>query len=329
MTAAVPALDFHPSTLPPSDRETGAEHIEGLRSSGRIDDREAGLQHHFREHGWVAFPGLLSGEEVDALVAEHESAWAEGWPVQALVEGRGVVSVEELPERSELGTHHYRLNDIQDVSEPVRQTLLHPEIIRFLRIYFDDTPVAMQSLFFEYGSEQGTHQDFPYVQSQVLSHLVGCWIAAQDVGADNGPLFYYPGSHRMRKFDWGGGSLVFDGKDESKVEDFGRFLESEAAASGLEKQVFHANRGDVFLWHGALVHGGSAAKDPDATRLSLVAHYSSRTAYPRDRRHPHAEPKVYEWQGGCIYLPPEGGRGASGHSLLVRAKGRLKRLLGR
>lgn len=326
MTEPSPRLDFDPVTLPPLDRQDGAERVRQRLAQGEISETDAERLLHFREHGWVAFPKLLGEAEVDALAAEHEAAWNEGWPVQALVEGRGVVSVPDLPARSELGTHHYRLNDIQDTSETVRRTLLHPELMRFLRLYFDQPPVAMQTLFFEYGSEQGTHQDFPYVQAAILSHLVGCWIACEDVDENNGPLFYYPGSHRMGKFDWGGGSLTFDGKDESKVEAFGEFLEKEAAASGLERQVFHARRGDVFLWHGGLVHGGSPAHDPGATRLSLVAHFSTRLGYPRDRRYPQVEPSLYEREGGYVYLPPER---LPSDSLLGRAKGLAKRILGR
>jgi ectoine hydroxylase-related dioxygenase (phytanoyl-CoA dioxygenase family) len=197
-------------------------------------------------------------------------------------------------------------------------------VMRFLRLYFDDAPVAMQSLFFEYGSEQNTHQDFPYVQAKILSHLVGCWIACDDVGADNGPLFYYPGSHRLPKFDWGGGSLTFNGKDAEQVDRFGRFLEDQAAAAGLVRETFHARRGDVFLWHGALVHGGSPANDPSATRRSLVVHYSSRAAYPRERRFAHVEPKLYEQAGGYVYLRPEGGP-----SIVDRLTQVAKKVLGR
>jgi ectoine hydroxylase-related dioxygenase (phytanoyl-CoA dioxygenase family) len=34
-----------------------------------------------------------------------------------------------------------------------------------------------------------------------------------------------------------------------------------------------AKKGDVFIWHANLVHGGSPIKDPAITRKSMVVHY--------------------------------------------------------
>ena len=316
------SLDFESSTLPWVDRDDFAASLQEKIANGKVSEALGDKLKHFNEQGYVAFPGLLSEQDVDALVAEHDRAWDEKWPVQALVEGIGVAGLGDLPAKSELGTRHYRLNDIQDASETVRKSILQAEVTDFLALVFNDKPVAMQSLFFEYGSEQGTHQDFPYVQSRILSHLVGCWIACEDVHADNGPLFYYPGSHRLAKFDWGKGSLTFDGKDHAQVEAFGRYLEESCAAAGLERQTFHAQKGDVFLWHAALVHGGSPANDPDATRKSLVVHFSSRSAYPRDRRYADEEPKLFRHNGGYIYQRGE-------PSLWSRVKTKLKPLVGR
>ena len=318
-------LEFDSQTLPWVDRPDFETQLSTSLEAGKVSDTTAEKLRHFCEHGYVAFPGLLGAERADGLVAEHDRAWSEKWPIQALVEGIGVADLPELPDKTELNTHHYRLNDIQDASEPARQAMMLPEINEFLGLLFSDTPVAMQSLFFEYGSEQGTHQDFPYVQSQILSHLVGCWIACEDVHADNGPLFYYPGSHRIPKFDWGGGSLTFDGKDHQQVEEFGRFLEQQCDAAGLERQTFHARKGDIFLWHAALVHGGSPANDPNATRKSLVVHYSSQGAYPRDRRYDE-EPKLYKRNGGLVY---QRATPTAASRLKTKIKGGVKRLLGR
>lgn len=319
------SLDFDASTLPWVDRDDFLTQLDQRTRDGEVSSETAEKLRHFHTHGYVAFPGLLGDAGADGLVAEHDAAWRDRWPIQALVEGIGVADLASLPAKSALETHHYRLNDIQDASEAVRQAMMLPEINEFLGLLFADTPVAMQSLFFEYGSEQGTHQDFPYVQSRILSHLVGCWMACEDVHADNGPLFYYPGSHRLPKFDWGGGSLTFDGQDHDQVEVFGRFLEEQCDAAGLERLTFEAKKGDVFFWHAALVHGGSPANDKNATRKSLVVHYSSRSAYPRDRRYDE-EPKLYRRNGGVVYqraTPSALGR------IKGKIKGGVKRLIGR
>jgi len=38
-------------------------------------------------------------------------------------------------------------------------------------------------------------------------------------------------------------------------------------------RFYDAKKGDVFLWHGMLVHGGSPVKNPALTRKSMVIHY--------------------------------------------------------
>ena len=321
MAASSPAqpLDFDPITLPWTDRHDFEHRLQVQRDIGQLDETEAELLRGWHRDGYIVLPKKMYGDLIDQLLDDYERFWRERPPgLTMLVQGMGPTKFPEVPSREELPHRHYRVQDIQDESEAARRMILHPRIVRTLRLIFHQTPVAMQSLFFEYGSEQRIHQDFPYVSAQHVSHLVGCWMACEDVGDDNGPLFYVPGSHRLPKFDWGGRSLVFDNEDESKVDQFSDHLEAEAEKAGLERKVFHAQRGDVFLWHGALAHGGSPVNDPDATRRSLVVHYSTRSGYPRDRRTPYLDSVPFEMNGGMLYEPPN-------LTLLNRVKGRLRR----
>jgi ectoine hydroxylase-related dioxygenase (phytanoyl-CoA dioxygenase family) len=227
-----------------------------------------------------------------------------------IVEGAGIQDFPDVAPRSELTHHHFRLLDVQDVSEAARDLILDVEILQMLRLILDDTPVAVDTLYFQYGSEQGIHQDFPYVQPRILSHLVGCWVACEDVDDESGPFFYLRGSHRLPKFNWQGGDprgdLTFDGQAETKVADFEAFLLRQEEAYALERRIFHAKKGDVLLWHAALAHGGSPVANRERTRRSLVVHYSSETSNDRDRRQPDAEPNRLRRNGGMIYLPVSG-----------------------
>lgn len=297
-------LDFDAATLPWVDREDFPAEASRRLESGKLTPDEKALLDRWREDGYLLLENRIAPERIDRLLAEVERAWQERPDVKLLVEGKGVQAFPDVAPRSELTHHHFRIMDFQDVSGAARDLILDADILGTLRLIFGETPVAMQSLYFEYGSEQGTHQDFPYVQSGCLSHLVGCWIACEDVDDSNGPLFYNLGSHRLPKFDWGGGSLTFDGKDESQVAEFEAFLAKQQEEHALERTVFHAKKGDVLFWHAALVHGGSPSTDRDRTRRSLVVHYSTETAYPRDRRDPAAEPRRLRENGGMLYLPP-------------------------
>ncbi|MEM9595154.1 MAG: phytanoyl-CoA dioxygenase family protein [Acidobacteriota bacterium] len=295
-------LEFEPSTLPWIDRDDFEGTLAGRQKSGLVDTELAQSLGRWRDDGFLVCRGLVPTEMLDALLEDVERVWRDRPELQALVEGRGVVDLDQLPARAEIGNHHYRLLDLQDASGPARDVILSTGILRFIGAVFGDVPVAMQSLYFEYGSEQGTHQDFPYVHARVPSHLIGCWVACEPVDETSGPLFYYPGSHRLPKFDWGNGELLFDNEDPAKNDAFQAYLEEACERAGLEKVAFHPEKGDVVFWHAALVHGGSPALDSERTRRSLVVHYSSRSGYPRDRRSPHQPPKIYEQNGGRLYL---------------------------
>ncbi|MDA8019013.1 MAG: phytanoyl-CoA dioxygenase family protein [Thermoanaerobaculia bacterium] len=315
-------LDFDPQTLPWVDRDDFESQLQERLAAGRLDENEASMLRDWRRDGYVVLPGKMDEELVSELLADYERYWHERPQVlRLLVQDLGETRFPDVPPREELVHHHYRVQDIQDASRAARHMMLHARVVRALQLIFDDTPVAMQSLFFEYGSEQRTHQDFPYVQAQELSHLVGCWMACDTVNDDNGPLFYYPGSHRLPKYDWGGRLVYKSEEDEvAKIDQFADHLEAEADSAGMERKIFHAERGDVFLWHGALAHGGSPVRDTTPTRRSLVVHYSTRTGYPRDRRAAHLEPRPFKRNGGMLYQLPK-------PTFRSRLKQRLRRLL--
>jgi ectoine hydroxylase len=92
-----------------------------------------------------------------------------------------------------------------------------------------------------------------------LGYLLAAWIALEDINPDNGPLFYYSGSHTLpyllnSDFNEGETFLTLGKKDYPDYEDV---LEELIAQRGFQKKEFHARKGDVFIWHANLVHGGA------------------------------------------------------------------------
>ncbi len=135
-----------------------------------------------------------------------------------------------------------------------------------------------QSINFLSGSEQHTHSDSIHMSTFPLGGMAAAWVALEDITPDNGPLHYYPGSHKLPYYlnadyqnegtDW----LIGD-KDYAEYE---AFIAGQVIAQGLQKQVFLARKGDVFIWHANLLHGGEPHRDPAQTRKSMVFHYFSR-----------------------------------------------------
>ena len=50
-------------------------------------------------------------------------------------------------------------------------------------------------------------------------------------------------------------------------------MHSQVSERGLRKEPFFAKKGDVFIWHAHLLHGGGPINDPGRTRRSTVFHY--------------------------------------------------------
>lgn len=298
-------VEFDHATQPWVDRDSFAQEAAARQAAGRLADTGRARLEAWRREGFVALRGAVAPDLVARLLADYERAWHQRPPLRVLVEGRGEQAFPEVAPRDTLSHHHYRVMDFHEISEAGRQIVFHDAITSTLAEIFDAPPVAMQSLLFEYGSEQRIHQDFPYVQARIPSHLIGCWVALEDVDEGNGPLFYLPGSHRLPLFDWGAGNLVYDGGDDQRVTAFEAHLERICAEAGLVRTVLTARQGDVLLWHAALAHGGSPVRDPARSRKSFVIHYSTREAYPRDRRWPDREPRVEAVGGGLRYYEPQ------------------------
>ncbi len=298
-------VGYDSATLPWVDRADFAERLALRVSEGSVSTQQAEQLRGWRRDGYVRLPGLVDHALCDALVAEYYRAWEERPAVDVLIEGRGVVPLSRAGRREELTHHHYRFMNFQDVSAIARDILLNPEIVGFLRRVFDEPPVLMQSLLFEYGSEEGMHQDFPYVRARILSHLAGCWIALEDTDADNGPLEYYPGSQELPVYRWPDGRIVYDGEPPDAWRDFEAYLVRESERRGLKRTALHTRKGDVLVWHAALAHAGGPVLDRSRTRLSIVSHYSTREAYPRERRFAGVKPCVIQKNGGLMYEHPD------------------------
>jgi hypothetical protein len=105
--------------------------------------------------------------------------------------------------------------------------------------------------------------------------MCGVWVAFEDTDDDNGPLFYYPGSHKWPSYQ--NEHLGVSYKDVAKgYPEYHRYVElwnKLAELEGLDKTVFRARRGQALIWTANLVHGGSVQKDLSRTRWSQVTHY--------------------------------------------------------
>jgi phytanoyl-CoA hydroxylase len=132
-----------------------------------------------------------------------------------------------------------------------------------------------QSINFLTGSEQKSHSDSIHMTTHPLGGLLGVWIALEDITEENGPLHYYPGSHKLPYYlnaDYGneGSAWWLGPKDYSEYE---KMLATKLKENNIQKQLFKAQKGDLLIWHANLIHGGEPHTNKQLTRKSVVFHY--------------------------------------------------------
>ena len=129
--------------------------------------------------------------------------------------------------------------------------------------------------FVHSGSEQHTHSDSLHMTTYPLGGLLGVWIALEDITEENGPVHYYPGSHKLpyflnKDFDNEGTSWSLGTKAYS---DYEKMISTKVTEAKIEKQLFTAKKGDILIWHANLLHGGEAHLNKSLTRKSMVLHF--------------------------------------------------------
>ena len=234
-----------------------------------------------------AGPETFAGVEADVDRAWRDKpadlAYASGGPA------RRFPTAEEARDRR----RGSRIHDLHSHSEAACDFYLHPLIHETARLILGEDAVAIQSLYFQFGSEQILHRDPVVVPTGAPLRLLAAWIALEDIHPDSGALVYVPGSHRLPYYEFALGVYEFDGRTmgAAEAEAATAFDDEQARRHGLEPELFTPRRGQALIWHASLRHGGSPVRDPTRTRKSFVVHFSTAGTYPR-RSITVAEPRA-------------------------------------
>ncbi len=164
----------------------------------------------------------------------------------------------------------------------------HPKVVELLSTLYGRPAFPFQTLNFRYGTEQFPHSDAVHFHAKPARFMCGVWVALEDVDERNGPLIYYPGSHRLPVFEM---FELSGAHGEHPDAAYPTFYEPFAArmmrAAGIKPALAVMKRGEAVIWLANLVHGGSPVLETGRTRFSQVTHYFFEgCAYyaPRDSR---------------------------------------------
>jgi len=262
------------------------DRIRGRLESGQITAAQAERLEFFTRNGYVILSQAIDESLIEGARAVIDRAFAGDYKTMKFE--CHPVSLQPAFWHPDMQVHPAKALDIHHFSLAIRRLMFAPAIADFLGLIFENKVMASQTLGFLRGSAQDSHQDSAYVVFSLPRKFAASWVALEDVTVGAGELFYYPGSHRLPDFIYGGrfksvSEARRGGGSRDAVHAEARrhvqSLEPQAERFGLTKQVFAAKKGDVLIWHSDLIHGGNPVSR-EITRKSLVTHYCPKHVSP-------------------------------------------------
>ena len=247
-----------------------------FRRSSNVQGASVAVLDQWNNSGYVVLPGFFPEARVDAIDQLIERAWRQRHRPDNPI----VLDVLDGPQRDrrmyfrdapdDAKDYPYKLNDLYLIEQELRDLVLDPGLAAILRDLIGGDPAVCNSLNFERGSQQQYHFDTYYMPGPCTDGLVVTSICLEDVHPDAGPLTYYPGSHQIPPYRFShGGIHAVPAEMDAATE----YAHEQLRARSLSAEEFYGHKGDVFIWHEQLYHGGRPIRNAALTRKSLVTHY--------------------------------------------------------
>jgi ectoine hydroxylase-related dioxygenase (phytanoyl-CoA dioxygenase family) len=292
-------------------------------SSGSSRNRLSTTQrNHWQKEGFLIFPSFFSGDEIEVVNSlvnrriQNPDTFGSAGRVDAIAGPHMGKRFRATEAPREVFEGPIKINDLFIDEPEVRNLALNERLSAILSEVLGSAPMICNSLNFIWGSQQPAHCDswfmpppsrfaaaharglslrigparaplnriFEFLKTQespAPQRLVVSSICLEDVHPDAGPLTYYPGSHKIPpyRFSHGGFHAVNEELPACRA-----YMEQQIQQAGLKPLPFIGKAGDVFLWHGGLLHGGAKINEHTRTRKTLVTHYWCARDVPAARR---------------------------------------------
>jgi len=258
--SSVSSSDFEGLESPPNihDKQNTKDTLPKLAPFNKLSAQRQSELLQWSDEGYVVLKGFFSkervnqiNEEVDQLNKNGKARWVGNKMMFAI---------------------HY--------SDIILNASADPELMNIIDLLMGKKMELFQSINFLTGSEQRTHSDSFHMSTFPYGNIIAAWIALETTDKDNGPLHYYPGSHKLpyvvnKDFDNAGTKRFLGDKTYGVYEDK---IATIVDKNSFMRKLLFAEPGDVLLWHSNLLHGGEPQYDKSRTRKSLVTHYYAEDA---------------------------------------------------
>ena len=215
------------------------------------------LARHFWWNGFVVLEGLIPQDLVGEV--RHE--------IDTLFE-------------DEINRREWKVQDAWEIQRATREIATHADVRDILGHLYGRRPIPYQTLSYLQSSQLRLHADSWHASTLPAGYVCSAWTAIDEAGSDNGPLFCYPGSHHLDELTPRAivpalnslrlSSDVLEPLDHGPYQDY---LEALMQDHGYSRHEFHVRAGDVVVFAGNLIHGGSPITNPEKNRRSIVTQY--------------------------------------------------------
>ena len=227
------------------------------------------LRESLDRDGYVIFDPGIEESVIDGAVSEIQAEFRTEGSLERTARrarralgGRG----RTLSHRDEI-----RVQDAWVISESVKRIALAPRVLELLRSAYEREPLAFQTINFRRRHSAGAHIPTRCTSTpSPPASCAACGSRSRTSTTHNGPLVYYPGSHRLAEVTMRRVSSP-GCRPGADYEDFVDRADRTRGDGGRTTATIR--KGQALLWASNLLHGGAPQTDRRPTRWSQVTHY--------------------------------------------------------
>jgi ectoine hydroxylase-related dioxygenase (phytanoyl-CoA dioxygenase family) len=227
----------------------------------KLSAEQNAMAEFYHNNGYLRLSNILPENLIDQVKADAENkGFNKNFPIQTM-------------------RNEERVQDLWQYSEPVSALASFQPILDILELFYGREAIPFQTLNFCVGSQQRAHSDSIHFSSLPGRYMCGVWVALEDVTLESGPLFYYPGSHKMPEYNFSHIKETADPTTYENYKEYEDFMEALLPVTGFKKEIFLAKKGDVLIWSSNIIHGGMPVLTSGLSRWSQVTHYFFKDCY--------------------------------------------------
>lgn len=271
------------------DRPDALAHIENMRTELNLSDVQSNHLRNWVTEGYVVLEKAIPEADIDGTVNFIEDLFTTDTPnpnitflgytldpkgKPAAVPHSEMVALSPAERQANARLSPWRIHEMWTQCEAAKRIYQNEALTELCSLIFARPAYPRSTINFYLGSQQELHQDMTVFHVFPGNYLIGAWVALEDISADSGPLRFAPKTHLAppyKKFPQHPQTTL----RTCPLSDYAGYYKytNRVAKKRGGAKPFLAKKGDVFLWHGMLVHGGSPVNNPALTRKSMVIHY--------------------------------------------------------